>query len=69
MLRRSSDQLIPDGRMLTLSFAGVGLLLFTAWLGGELVYRLGIGVDPDANINAPSSLTIPPDLPSDVIQS
>jgi uncharacterized membrane protein len=27
-----------------------------AWLGGELVDRLGIGVDPDAHPDAPSSL-------------
>jgi|SRR5437763_14778508 len=29
----------------------------TAWLGGELVDRLGIGVDRDANPDAPSSLS------------
>ena len=28
----------------------------TAWLGGELVDRLGVGVDDGANVNAPSSL-------------
>jgi hypothetical protein len=28
----------------------------TGWLGGELVDRLGVGVDEDANLNAPSSL-------------
>ena len=38
------------------SFAGAGLALVTAWLGGELVDRLGIGVDEDANVNASSSL-------------
>jgi uncharacterized membrane protein len=56
MLRRGNN-LVPDGRMLFLSLAGAGMLLFTAWLGGELVYRLGIGVDPDANLNASNSLT------------
>lgn len=39
-----------------LSFAGAGLALVTAWLGGELVDRLGIGVYEDANPDAPSSL-------------
>jgi hypothetical protein len=29
----------------------------TGWLGGELVDRLGIGVDDGANVNAPNSLT------------
>ena len=27
----------------------------TGWLGGELVDRLGVGVDPDAGLDAPSS--------------
>jgi uncharacterized membrane protein len=30
-----------------------------AWLGGELVDRLGVGVDDGANLNAPSSLSGP----------
>jgi uncharacterized membrane protein len=33
---------------------GVGSV--SAWLGGELVDRLGVGVDEDANLNAPTSL-------------
>ena len=39
-----------------LSVAGVLLALPGGWLGGELVERLGIGVHPGANPNAPSSL-------------
>jgi hypothetical protein len=27
------------------------------WLGGELVDRLGVGVDEGANLDAPSSLS------------
>jgi uncharacterized membrane protein len=38
------------------SFAGATLALFTAWLGGELVNRLGVGVHEGANVDAPSSL-------------
>jgi hypothetical protein len=38
------------------SFAGAGIALVTAWLGGELVDRLGIGVSDGANVDAPSSL-------------
>ncbi|WP_431095116.1 DUF2231 domain-containing protein [Polaromonas aquatica] len=38
------------------SFGGVALALVTAWLGGELVARLGVGVDEGASVNAPSSL-------------
>ena len=35
---------------------GIGIALVTAWLGGELVYRLRIGVDDIAGEDAPSSL-------------
>jgi uncharacterized membrane protein len=38
------------------SFGGATLALFTAWLGGELVSRLGVGVYERANLDAPSSL-------------
>jgi len=31
----------------------------TAWLGGELVDRLGVGVSPNAHLNARSSLDGP----------
>jgi uncharacterized membrane protein len=39
-----------------LSTTGALLALFTGWLGGELVDRLGIGVHEGANVNAPNSL-------------
>lgn len=42
---------------LVLEIAGGLLALVTGWLGGELVARLGIGVDRDAHLDAPSSLT------------
>jgi uncharacterized membrane protein len=57
LLRQDNANFVPDSLALILSFAGVGLALITAWIGGELVYRLGVAVDPDANVNAPSSLT------------
>jgi len=40
-----------------LAFAGAGLALVTGWLGGELVERLGVGVDNGAHLDAPSSLS------------
>ena len=40
-----------------LSLVGVALAVVTGWLGGELVDRLGVGVDRGANLNAPSSLS------------
>ncbi len=57
LLRRDNPNFVPDGLASILSFAGVGLALITGWIGGELVYRLGVAVDPGANVNAPSSLT------------
>jgi len=59
LLRGNNVDFVPDGLALILSFAGVGLALITAWIGGELVYRLGVGVDPGANVNAPNSITEP----------
>jgi uncharacterized membrane protein len=47
----------PSAAATTLSFAGLGLAAVTGWLGGELVERLGVGVDDGANLNAPNSLT------------
>lgn len=39
-----------------LQIVGAGIAVFGGWLGGELVDRLGIGVEPGANPDAPSSL-------------
>ena len=56
-LRYSSAGFVPDTLALGLSFGGIVLGLVTAWLGGELVDRLGVGVDAGAHLNAPSSLS------------
>ena len=55
-LRRSSP---ANPETITTVLAGVGaaLAMVTGWLGGELVDRLGVGVDDGANLNAPSSLS------------
>lgn len=45
-----------DTVALTLEVAAFAILGVTGWLGGELVDRLGVGVDDGANVNAPSSL-------------
>ena len=47
----------PITLALVLSFAGFALVGLTGWLGGELVDRLGVGVDDGAHLNAPSSLS------------
>jgi uncharacterized membrane protein len=55
LMRRQND-LQPTVLALVLSFGGGALALATAWLGGELVARLGVGVHDGANLDAPSSL-------------
>lgn len=47
----------PATGALTCSFIAVVLALVGGWLGGELVDRLGIGVDSGAHANAPNSLS------------
>ena len=47
----------PSTGAFTLSFIAVALALVTSWLGGELVDRLGVGVDRGAHLDAPSSLS------------
>ena len=58
-LTRGSAAGDPPPLALALSFAGGGLVLVTGWLGGELVGRLGVGVDDGAHLDAPSSLSGP----------
>ena len=50
---RPSD---PSMIAILLSVAAAALAGVTGWLGGELVDRLGVGVDDGANLDAPSSL-------------
>lgn len=53
---RHDNPAAPPLLALLLSFGGAGLSLVTAWLGGELVDRLGVGVSDGAHLDAPSSL-------------
>jgi uncharacterized membrane protein len=55
-LRRASPE-TPSGAALVFSFLGVALAALTAWLGGELVERLGVAVHDGAHLDAPSSLS------------
>ena len=47
----------PTSAALALSFIALALALVSGWLGGELVYRLGVGVDSGAHMNAPNSIS------------
>jgi uncharacterized membrane protein len=47
----------PNGLPIVLEGIALLLALVTGWLGGELVERLGVGVDEGAHLQAPSSLS------------
>lgn len=56
LLRRDHPRR-PTKAALGLSVGATALAIVTGWLGGELVDRLGIGVDDGAHADAPNSLT------------
>lgn len=56
LLRATDDRWHASALALVFSFAGLALSGGAAWLGGELVERHGVGVDENANLDAPSSL-------------
>ncbi len=58
LLRMDAPQ-SPVPIALLFSFGGVAFLGLAGWLGGELLNRMGVGIDDGANLNAPSSLAGP----------
>ncbi len=48
---------LPAVLPMVFGLVGALIALFTAWLGGELVYRLRVAVDDDANLNASNSIS------------
>ncbi len=56
-LRRENVNYEPTQTALALSYGAIAVGAVTAWLGGEMVYRLNIGVDNGAHPDAPSSLS------------
>jgi uncharacterized membrane protein len=63
LVRRGQSGYDPTGVAFWLEVVAVLLALVTAWLGGELVERLGVGVDEGASLDAPSSLSGPAGRP------
>lgn len=56
VVRMNADERGAGGGLFAIevvAIAGAGL---GAWLGGELVDRLGVGIDAEADLNAPNSL-------------
>jgi hypothetical protein len=56
VLRRYNPEVPPTGAIVA-GLLGFVLAAFTGWLGGELVDRLGVGVDEGAHLDSPSSLS------------
>ena len=54
---RLPDYAHPAALPIWLSIGSALLLTGTAWLGGELVDRMGVGVDRGANLDSPHSLS------------
>jgi uncharacterized membrane protein len=57
LLRLGEPSYVPGALAFVLGLVAVLLALVTGWMGGELMDRLGVGVDEGANLNAPSSLS------------
>ncbi len=55
----------PPLAAFVLGLAGLGLASVTAWLGGELVHRLGVSVDSGAHLNSPNALSGRPAMDTD----
>jgi uncharacterized membrane protein len=55
--RNATVDRLPTSTYLTAEFGALLLAMVAGWLGGELVDRLGVGVDEGANLNAPNSLS------------
>jgi len=56
LMRHDEPSYRVESAALALEIIGFLMLGVTAWLGGELVDRLGVGVDERAHVDAPSSL-------------
>lgn len=63
LVRVNGDDRSVTWPLMILELVAIGGSSVAAWFGGELVDRLGIGVDPNANPDAPSSLSGRPAAP------
>jgi uncharacterized membrane protein len=57
MIRWGTPGHLTTAPAFILGVIAVAMALITGWLGGELVDRLGVGVDRGAHLDAPSSLS------------
>lgn len=56
-LRSGVQDNVPGTMAFVLALLAAVIAMGTAWLGGELVGRLRVGIDDDANLDAPASFT------------
>ncbi|MBT2523289.1 DUF2231 domain-containing protein [Arthrobacter sp. ISL-28] len=56
-LRGTVEDNMPSTLAFVLELIAVVIAFGTGWLGGELVSRLGVGVDDGANLNAPANFS------------
>jgi uncharacterized membrane protein len=56
-LRYSTGVLAPTTGVFLIEIGALIMGALGGWLGGELVDRLGVGVDNGANLNAPNSMS------------
>jgi uncharacterized membrane protein len=57
LMRGDRPDTAPTTNLFLLEVGGLALGSVAGWLGGELVDRLGVGVDDGAHLDAPSSLS------------
>ena len=57
LARTALPDFAPTTFILGVELAAITLAMIAGWLGGELVDRLGVGVDEGANLNASNSLS------------
>lgn len=57
LLRVDGAAYLPDVTPLVLGLIAAVVALVTGWLGGELVYRLRVGVDDEAHLDASNALS------------
>jgi uncharacterized membrane protein len=55
--RSNAPDAVPTMNLFVIEVAALLLGAVAGWLGGELVDRLGVGVDEGAHLNAPNSLS------------
>lgn len=57
LMRNRVEGYLPSTTASVLIFAGIVVGAVAGWMGGELVDRLGVGVDDGAHLDAPNSMS------------